>query len=103
MCYGCWEEAGSPAIINDKVIDAAKKIKAVYDHHLAGGGLHITLDDWNCDDSSVVVCREFVTDPENWESAEQYDAEIQCLEAFEKLSEDERYSALALYKGFFSL
>jgi len=51
MCKGCWEEAGSPAIINTKTRAVAKLIDDVYSYSGAGGNAHIVVDDWNLEDS----------------------------------------------------
>ena len=96
MCFGCWKDAGSPMIMNDRVKAAVEATNRLYETHLAGGGMHIVTDDWNCDDSNVSYCRDYMTGGE-------YDAdesEIACLVAFEALTEDERYSALAVHEGF---
>lgn len=102
MCYGCWEEIGKPSIINDSVKEAAKKIAAVYDIHAAGGRLHMILDDWNVEDEYIVSNWSYLADPENRENRDQEEAEFSCLKTFEKLTLDERYSALALFNEFIS-
>lgn len=52
MCYGCYEEAGKPAIVNDKIKKAAELVKNLYkqDGCGAGGYAHIVTDDWNLED-----------------------------------------------------
>jgi hypothetical protein len=96
MCYGCWEEAGKPQINTPAVREAARLAEVVYEHSCVGGNLHITLDDWNVEDSSLEFCRGSIRDNVNEGDAEQLAAELACLEAFAKLTVEERYSALAL-------
>ncbi len=102
MCYGCWEEAGKPQIVNPMVLHAVATVEALYEVHCAGGGMHIVTDDWNCEDSDVKFCREWMGGPDyekTWHERPTQ-AEWDCLVAFEALSEDERYSALAIHDGF---
>lgn len=96
MCYGCWEEAGKPTIVNDRVLKAVEAVKKMYETHSAGGGLHIVTDDWNLEDDNVKWCREYMTTKYKADASE-----MACLEAFEALSEEERYSTLALEQKFF--
>lgn len=104
MCCGCWEEAGSPTIINERVIKAVDTVKALYEVHGAGGGMHIVTDDWNCEDDNVKWCREYIMygELEKYFKRPPDKVEIDCLEAFEALTEDERYSALGLERGYFA-
>lgn len=98
MCYGCWEEAGSPKTINDRVSLAASLVSGVYDYSCVGGNLHVHLDDWNLEDEFFDEFKEYDDDA----SEDQLTAERKCFEAFKSLSEPERYSALALARGYFS-
>lgn len=100
MCYGRWQEVGAPPIINDSVKDAAEKIKVVYDIHEAGGRLHAVLDDWNIEDEDISFTWNYLADPINRVDSNQHETEIACLRAFEILTLDERYSALALFNEF---
>ena len=95
MCYGCWEEVGKPRITNDRVLFAVEKMREMYETHLAGGGLHIVTDDWNCEDRHVQWCRKYMTSEYKADASE-----MACLVAFEALSEEERYSVLAVDSGF---
>ncbi len=101
MCNGCWEEYGNPRLKTPLVLEAQPLIRAVYDWHLAGGNLHIVLDDWNLEDANLDFCEKQVRTPDPDVPPEQIEAETKCLAVFRKMSEDERASALALYEGFF--
>ena len=102
MCYGCWEEAGKPKIDNERVQRAIASVKALYEVHGAGGCMHIVTDDWNCEDGNVAWCREWMAsgDVQKLWQRDPDALEMECLAAFEALSEDERYSALAIESGF---
>ncbi len=99
MCYGCWQEYGSPQIINPQVVMACGLARKVEDLTCNGGNLHIQLEDWNIED-------------EHWDKYEIYDehttgqqrtAEEACFEAFKNLTLEERASALALREGYFEV
>lgn len=95
MCHGCWEEAGKPQIVNDKTLQAADAVEALYMWHPSGGGMHIVTDDWNCEDQDVEWCKRHMAE----EGCDQYERD--CLDAFLACTEEERYSALAIESGFF--
>lgn len=97
MCSGCWMGAGSPKIVNDRTTAAVALIQRVYDFSPTGGNLHCELDDWNLDDCFFETFKPY--DPNV--PPEQLEAERECFEAFKAMSEDERYSALALEAGYF--
>lgn len=103
MCYGCYEEAGSPAIINDKTKAAAVLVAEVYEYSLVGGNAHIVVDDWNLKDDNILWCLDTAL-AENVHKAddEQLAAERACLEALLALTQAERASAMALHDGFIS-
>jgi hypothetical protein len=103
MCFGCWEERGSPKIVNEKTIDAVPLIEAVYEANSVGGNLHIVLDDFNIDDCDLEACRRFIDNHED-DALTYCDvvAERACLDAFVSMTVDERASALAMYDGYFS-
>lgn len=90
--------------MSDKVKAAAELIAGVYEHHGAGGGLHVVLDDWNIEDSTVAFCQNYIETPEyraNDEvTSDRLGAERNCVHALKTLTEEERGSALALYDGF---
>ena len=103
MCYGCYEEAGKPAIVNDKTKKAAELIKDLYkqDGCGVGGYAHVVTDDWNLEDGNIDWC---ITEAEKGEyehiSEEGKHACINTLKYLKGLTEDERYSALALVDNF---
>lgn len=99
MCYGCWTEEGKPAIVNDGVREAARLGKIVYEYHLAGGHLHILLDDWNAEDSHITACLDFLEQERAETDDAEYMAELLCAQAFIPLTYEERISALALMDG----
>lgn len=101
MCYGCYEEAGKPEIINDKTKAAAALVDAVYEFSCVGGNAHIVVDDWNLEDHNIRWCLDTAL-AENVHEAgvEQLDAERACLEALLALTAAERASAMALHDGF---
>lgn len=103
MCYGCYEGAGSPAIINDKTKTAAALVAKVYEYSLVGGNAHIVVDDWNLEDDNIRWCLDTAL-AENVHEAddEQLAAERVCLEALLALTPPERASAMALHDGFIS-
>lgn len=100
MCMSCWAERGSPEIINKSTVKAAQLIEGVYDHHGAGGSLHIVLDDWNLSDASLDYCETEISRNEGRVESRRTHAERKCLEALKKLTEPERASALAIYEGY---
>lgn len=107
MCYGCWEEAGKPAIVTPATRAAALLVKRVYEFNGVGGNLHIATDDWNLEDDNIAFCRERVTRKLAGDVGDGYAAEPEllaaetaCLDALEPMSEDERYSVLAIQSGF---
>ena len=117
MCYGCWEEEGKPTIDTPAVRAAAAAVAEVYEHACTGGNLHIVLDDWNLEDSSLAFCDAYIArgghpdDPdhspsytryklEHPDSPEQLAAERRCHDLLKALSVKERASALALNDRF---
>lgn len=98
MCYGCWEEAGRPAIVNGRTVAALPLIEAVYAESEVGGALHIVLDDWNLEDDDVAWCAS--DECASGQGRPFTDAEGRCTAAFVAMTEPERASALALYEGF---
>ena len=121
MCYGCWCEADNPVIDTPAVRAAAEAVQALYEHPDcgAGGNLHIVTDDWNCEDESLAFCLKQIENKgwkddrplsprtefmrHQWpDSPEKLAVERKCYDALACLTEDERYSALALRRGFWS-
>lgn len=104
MCYGCWKEAGKPESQRDEV-KALAAMEPDIDHY---GNLHILVDDWNCDDSHLKSCREAVAENRETEwfgkaSVEEIVLETRYLDLMESLTAPERYAALALADGFYTL
>ncbi len=104
MCYGCYEENGKPAIVNDKTKKAAELITNIYNQKdgAAGGYAHIVTDDWNLTDDDIEYC----INSANEKSSEDYISEqcrlvcIECLNYIKELTLEERYSAMALSNDF---
>lgn len=103
MCETCYIEEGSPKIVTPNIIDAVKKVKVLYATHGGelGGYGHIVFDDWNLEDHDIRGCIDnaFNGEYENWE-ASKWEA-VNALVAIFRLSEQERYSAMAIVDGFF--
>lgn len=102
MCYSCWEEKGSPKIVNDDVLKVAKLIEQVYNFNAVGGNLHIVLDDWNIEARNIDWCLKKAI-PENYHEHSDQELEIErkCATQMRKLPIKQRASALAIYDGFF--
>lgn len=83
MCYGCWEEEGSPEIETIEVAQLAMNLQKCDDF----GALHILVSDWNCDDASLEFCK-------NEESLTEFEGAV--LQQAKALSYEGRVSALAL-------
>lgn len=107
MCYSCWEGAGKPRIDNEKTRALPALVEEVYEHNGVGGNLHVVLDDWNLDDHNLAFCEEQIAKggyvssdwPDEPHSTEQLAAEFLCLQALKAMTEEERYSGLALAQG----
>ena len=86
-------------------------VAQVYESASTGGWLHIVLDDWNVDDRCLDYCERDLAkaeakpyDPDGdeawpWSHPDSLKVQRECLVAFRGLSEDERYSALAMEEG----
>ena len=105
MCEACWAEYGRPTIVNGKTEAALALVRQVYDAPMggAGGHLHIVLDDWNIENSSIEYCQGGRSDP-SWHGPPMAwtltDVEAQCAAAFLGMTMAERASTLAKYDGF---
>lgn len=103
MCYGCYEKAGKPAIVNDKTKKALELVKNLYEQDGCGVGgyAHIVTDDWNLEDWNIDWC---ILEAEKGEYEdileEGRQACINTLKFLRELTEDERYSVMALFDGF---
>lgn len=101
MCYGCYEEAGKPEIVNDGTKKAAALAGAVYEFNGVGGNCHIVLDDFNIEDDDIEYClNQGLENNVHGHTAEQLEIEKECLLSFKVLSFAERASALALHEGW---
>lgn len=103
MCYGCYEEAGSPKIINEKTKRAAMLITNLYEQPGcgAGGYAHVVVDDWNLDDIAIGHCIASAEKGEfDWVSENGRIASLDTLRFLAELTEDERVSALAIVDNF---
>lgn len=90
MCRGCWEEEGSPAIVNDRTKLVAGFLEVDAAEFCC---LHIVTDDFNIDDSHIDFCVE--------QAQKEKHPTCEALALyFRDLSKDERGSALAIYEGF---
>lgn len=98
MCLDCWEEAGKPQIDNEKVRLAVDPIETIYEYHAVGGPFHVELDDWNVDGDFA--------EP-HWGDGERDPLHVCAAELLAPLmrsmSLEERYSALAIHSGFWTL
>jgi hypothetical protein len=101
MCIFCYEEAGEPKILNDKTKKAAVLIKDLYtrDGCESGGYGHLVFDDWNID--CVDFCIEEAQKGQ-FDFIDDYDRDfcIEVLEYFDTLTDDEKYTALAMVDNF---
>jgi hypothetical protein len=107
MCYDCWEDIyGAPKIVNDKVRLASTLIKDLYDYAMAGGNLHVIVDDFNVGDIDFKWHRKLIKqdrkNPSDFSMGEpQYFIENSILDLFEQMTIEERASALGLHDGYF--
>ena len=101
MCHGCWVENGMPSLITDVTKEAARLVDEIYGYADGGcgGNAHIVVDDWNLDDDDIKFCIKAANKNE-WDfSDDQIKAELDCLNFMLKMSEPERYSAMAIHEG----
>ena len=99
MCRYCYEEYGSPKIINDNVLWATRLIGWAHEHHHAGGNLSDQFDGWHLDDEYF---QEFKITQQHLFPG-QLEAEQTCFWLLKRLTLDERVSALGLYDGYWSI
>jgi len=101
MCIGCWQEYGSPVLVNDNTIRAAVLIDRVYEIDMSGAYLHVVVDDWNLDDDSLSCSERHIAENDlNHYAPEQLQVQRECLTALKVLTEDERATAMAIHEGF---
>lgn len=114
MCYGCWEKAGKPAIVNKKTKEVARLVNKIYEFSLSGGEAHVVVDDWNLDNATInwnlrrinklLKSKDLPKSPKevSWDSpdtAETIQIAKEALLALKKLTEPERYTVLAIQDG----
>ncbi len=95
MCSDCYEEYGSPKVLNEAVLEAVHLINSIYEFSTVGGNLHIQLDDWNIDDEYWEEFKPFREDSIEHELK----IERKCFDMMKDMSLEERASALALHYG----
>lgn len=100
MCYSCYEDYGKPTIVTDEIRQAAKLIEGVYGYADDGGHLHVALDDWNLNDSSLDFCERRINDLGHVTGEDELAASLACLKALQALSVSHRAAALAIHEGF---
>lgn len=102
MCYGCWQEYGSPKLSNERIDRAATLVDELYEFSCVGGNCHIVTDDWNLEDSHVAYCIKQV-EAGGWsepgfkdpDPPEQLAIETELLGLLKAMSMEERASVLA--------
>ena len=82
MCFGCYEEAGSPAP-GEEAKALGVRLREIDEF----GGCHIVVSDWNLDDENIDFCTAYPTTT---------DAEREVMTALKALPEDQRYAAMAV-------
>jgi hypothetical protein len=103
MCYSCFEEAGSPNIINERTFKGANIVTRLYEQEgcEVGGYGHIVFDDWNLSSDNIEWCiNEAEKGGYDFIPEEGRIACIKTLKYFLELTEPERYSALAINHNF---
>jgi hypothetical protein len=101
MCRGCWENYGSPAIVNARTVAAADKVARIYEFSMVGGDAHVVVDDWNLSDETVQWClTEGMAMNVHEHTPEQKAIVREALEALAALPLDERASAMAIFDRF---
>lgn len=101
MCTSCYEDYGSPKIINDKTIRAADLVEDLYEFAGAGGNCHIVTDDWNLEDEHIQWClTKGLANNVVEHTADQIAVERELLELLASMSLPERASALAIDRFF---
>lgn len=91
MCIGCWQEYGSPKIVNENVLKCYK----ILPHINPCGPLHIIVEDFNIEGEFIESCSR---------DKDLNEQEKELLDLFRTMTLQERASALALeiFEGDFS-
>ncbi len=98
MCIGCWEEMGSPSILNDRTRYCAAILRACSD----GGNLHIIVADFNLNDDDIDFCDKEVAKAEHSTAVEEIlkaAIERTALKLLKPMTIEERASAMAIADG----
>lgn len=99
MCHSCWDERLEanpdtvPAPVTAGMKDAVAWLYVLYQHHGAGGALHVYVDDWN-----LPVPADL---PDYLEGTVLDTVEQRCWDALGCLSEDQQATALAIFDGHY--
>ncbi len=99
MCEYCWNKY-KPVKISPLVKSIANLVKKIYMFHSTGGSLHIVLDDWNIDNSSLDFCESLIRTNEYNESRRLLKLEVECINLLKKVDIDTRATALAYERGY---
>lgn len=94
MCYSCWEDY-EPQPVTPAIRVAACSIVELYKNHVAGGSLHVYVDDWNLPVPEELP--DYLSAPWHRELDE---IERDCWSKMAALSEDEQATALAITDKF---
>lgn len=95
MCKWCWDKY-KPVEVSPLVKSVANLIKKIYAFHSAGGSLHIVLDDWNLDNSSLEFCEYLIRVNKYNESRRLINLEVECINLLRGADINTRATALAL-------
>ena len=100
MCQTCWQDNGSPKIVNDKVKNLVSLIKNLDDKFATSGCLHCTIDDWNIEDKYLTGGLRHKWSPTC--NGERRKLENEIYEFLKTMTPEERASALAIDEEFFN-
>lgn len=109
MCEDCWIEMGKPNKLPVRADFFARQVRRLYGMPRGGvgGNLHIVLDDWNLEDSSLDYChgrtREALMQPGRTDAIIDYEQNVLELGLWVMLAgwtEAERGAAMALAENF---
>lgn len=99
MCFGCWEEAGSPRTLSDKAKLLARYLPLVR----PAGPLHIVTEDWNLEDEHLALCEdELLTELDKPPGYERALAQLErtVLLMLADMPIEERFAAMAAADGY---
>lgn len=101
MCHACWEDDGRP---NDRTPETARLVELIGQLYGlpecdSGGPLHCELDDWNLDFTTRGPIYRSPFTEEDW-SPEVYRVGNEIISIMNRMTEDQRMTALAIHEGF---